>query len=529
MKIHKEENTVGIIQRTIKHFGVPVLKSSVKVSLKSHPDYPTFKSICDTLDEWHIENYPMKYGIDEIMEIKTPFIVHFNSSGGQIGFVTSKAENIITCYTSYEDKRKFGIKEFQENWSGAVILLKPDERSGEKDYRKKYQNEIIKNSVFFLTAIGLFLFMITTGLNLFFIGNPHIIKTLGFLYFTYILGISLSILLILHEFEVRLSVTEKLCHFNKATNCSTVLKDKASKLIGWLGWSDIGFIYFTSCLLFMSLGAETANYSVLTILSALALPYTTFSIYYQGFILKKWCPLCLGVQMILVMEFILLFSFVSHLNFTIRSILILITIFLFTGEKISNEMHNYKYLGLKKNPLIIKTLLFNQDHYDIPVNGFGLLFGHTHAAIKITAFLSLNCSHCAKAFEKIKDVLNSEIDVLFNLILVTSNMNLLNTLYHLNKQNMNNEALTLLDKWFNIDTYPKNKPSEELCIPEENDVSSDVNDENLKLYKACNVIGTPTFLINGYLLPHQYDIDDLKYFSEVFKQIEVVNNQRNLK
>lgn len=173
--------------------------------------------------------------------------------------------------------------------------------------------------------------------------------------------------------------------------------------------------------------------------------------------------------------------------------------------------------------------MFNQDHYDIPVNGFGLLFGHTHAAIKITAFLSLNCSHCAKAFEKIKDVLNSEIDVLFNLILVTSNMNLLNTLYHLNKQNMNNEALTLLDKWFNIDTYPKNKPSEELCIPEENDVSSDVNDENLKLYKACNVIGTPTFLINGYLLPHQYDIDDLKYFSEVFKQIEVVNNQRNLK
>jgi len=33
-------------------------------------------------------------------------------------------------------------------------------------------------------------------------------------------------------------------------------------------------------------------------------------------------------------------------------------------------------------------------------------------------------------------------------------------------------------------------------------------------------MGTPTFFINGYKLPGQYEIDDIKYFSEIFKEKE---------
>ena len=49
MKRAREDNTVGIIQRAVKHYGLHVVKGAVKEVLKSHPDYPSFKSICDTL------------------------------------------------------------------------------------------------------------------------------------------------------------------------------------------------------------------------------------------------------------------------------------------------------------------------------------------------------------------------------------------------------------------------------------------------------------------------------------------------
>ena len=36
-------------------------------------------------------------------------------------------------------------------------------------------------------------------------------------------------------------------------------------------------------------------------------------------------------------------------------------------------------------------------------------------------------------------------------------------------------------------------------------------------------MGTPTFFINGYKLPAQYEIDDLRYFREIFKGKEEVS------
>jgi uncharacterized membrane protein len=342
-------------------------------------------------------------------------------------------------------------------------------------------------------------------------------------------GLALSVILVLHEFEVRLSLTEKLCHLNKSTNCNTVLNDKASKIFGWFGWADVGFIYFTGCLLFLLEVPGSGNYSLVAILSALSLPYPVFSIYYQGFVLKKWCPMCLGVQFVLIIEFILLLPQFSNLSLPFSSISGLILTFLITGiiytlvimylrEKMSGEMHFFKYLGLKKNANVLGTLLFNQKHYEIPVTESSLVYGRRDSLIMITAFLSLQCSHCARAFEKIKDIIKSEADLSINIILMTSDAQILNTLYHYNRLRMYDEALSLLDQWFSRDSYSRSKISETLCIIEANDISKGVSIENMELYKSCNVIGTPTFFVNGYLLPSQYDIGDIKYFTEVFSR-----------
>jgi hypothetical protein len=69
MKRAAEDNTVSVIQRAVKHFRIQVTKSSVKEALKSHSHYPTFKSICDSLNEWNIEHYPLKYQTEEMMEL----------------------------------------------------------------------------------------------------------------------------------------------------------------------------------------------------------------------------------------------------------------------------------------------------------------------------------------------------------------------------------------------------------------------------------------------------------------------------
>ena len=533
MKRTREDNTVSVIQRAVRYFRLPILRSSAKEALKSHSNYPTFKSICDSLNEWNIEHYPLKYQTEEIMEISAPYIVHFRNGGGQIAFVSDISNDKVTFYESYRSKKEITSKDYLERCSGAVILLNPDERSGEKDFRSKWQNELISNAILPVTILAFLLFIIFGSVSSFISGEPLSDKISLLLFLTKSTGILLSVLLILHEFEVHMSLTDKLCHLNKATNCNTVLNDKASKVFGWFGWADVGFVYFTGGFLFLLLNLNEQGLSLLAILSALSVPYPLFSIYYQGFVLKKWCPMCLGVQLILIIEFILLLPLFSQFSFAFNTLSDLILIFLvtsiiytlfilFTREKISNEMHYYKYLGFKKNPDILRILIYDQIHYDIPVTETSLVFGDKDAKLKITAFLSLHCSHCARAFEKIRNMLKDEEDILINLVLMTSDNKMLTTLYNYHRVGEDEESLKLLDQWFNADPYSRTRVTDGLCIPEDSDITGKVNEANGRLFKECNVLGTPTFFINGYKLPNQYDIDDIKYFREVFKEKEEV-------
>lgn len=528
MKRAREDNTVGIIQRAIRYLRIPVMKNTVKEALKSHSSYPTFKCICDTLNDWNIENYPLKYPTDEMLELKPPYIVHFADGGGQIGFVTKVENGTVTWFESYEFKRIIDTEKYLERCSGAVILLNPDKDSGEKDYRKKWQDELIGKAILPGFLFVFLLFIAHSLISNFVTGEASGDRVTMILYLTKIAGIILSLFLVLHEFEIRWSVTDKLCHLNKATNCNTVLNDKASKVFGWFGWADAGFIYFTGGLIFIVQITDGTGLPLLAAVSALTVPYPLFSVYYQGFVLKKWCPMCLGVQIILIGEFILLLPQFAALRFTYDILLRFVLTYLITGliyalfilfkkEKSSNEIHYYKYLGFKKNPYVLRTLLMDQPHFEIPVTEKSLVFGNGGAALRITAFLSLHCSHCARAYDRIREILRNEEDVQINVVLMASDNKLLTLLYNYHTQGRDEESLKLLDQWFNGDPYSRTRIAEGLCEPEDSVILSKIGEENVRLFKECNVAGTPTFFVNGYKLPHQYDIDDIRYFREIFK------------
>ncbi|HPR92414.1 MAG TPA: thioredoxin domain-containing protein, partial [Candidatus Dojkabacteria bacterium] len=179
-------------------------------------------------------------------------------------------------------------------------------------------------------------------------------------------------------------------------------------------------------------------------------------------------------------------------------------------------------LRFKNNPNILKTLLSNQIHYDIPFSENSLMFGDRNASIRITAFLSLHCSHCARAFEKVRNILRNERNILITLVLITKDNRILSALYNLNNQGKPTDSLKLLHQWFSSDPFSRTMLTEGLCFPEDIDISDVVVEENVRLFKECNVIGTPTFFINGYRIPYQYEVDDIRYFREVFKEREEV-------
>jgi ABC-type bacteriocin/lantibiotic exporter with double-glycine peptidase domain len=136
MKKTHEDNTVSVVQRAIRYFRIPVTNGTIKESLKSHSHYPTFKSICDVLNDWKVEHYPLKYRNEEIKDLQAPFIAHFSGGGGQLAFVSEIKDGTITYFESYNKKRETGFKEFLEKCSGAIIILIPMSIQGRKHTEK---------------------------------------------------------------------------------------------------------------------------------------------------------------------------------------------------------------------------------------------------------------------------------------------------------------------------------------------------------------------------------------------------------
>lgn len=124
---------------------------------------------------------------------------------------------------------------------------------------------------------------------------------------------------------------QKVCTGIAKGDCNAVLTGKQAKLFSWLSWSEVGFFYFTGCLLVLLFSANTLNNSIALIawLNILSLPYTIFSIYYQWRVAKQWCVLCLVVQALLVLGSVnaiantfLLTVPGFHISFLVKAILL---------------------------------------------------------------------------------------------------------------------------------------------------------------------------------------------------------------
>jgi uncharacterized membrane protein len=251
------------------------------------------------------------------------------------------------------------------------------------------------------------------------------------LFATKAVGITASIFLVLHEFKVHTRIADKICGLSSGVDCDGVLSSDASRIFGNINLADAGIIYFTSTLFYILAVPAVSQLWLLAVASAASVIFPVYSIYYQGFRLKKWCPFCLVVQVTLIAEFIILFPLLGLISISFVDVLRLAAFFTLVTSvwilyksyfELSGDYNNehYSFLRFKSNPGIFKFLLQENGYTDIPENPGSLVFGNPDAAVKVTAFLSLGCNPCAAAFKEIKALLDSTSQVRVNIVLSIS-------------------------------------------------------------------------------------------------------------
>lgn len=459
---------------------------------------------------------------EDIHDLETPFIAHTGS-----GFMVVEAISKEEVTYHWNAKRvKMLMTEFINVWSGATLIVEADENSREPNYiehRKDKLTSGVKKSILLLTIIGL----VTIG----FIQN-QIYQSIGLsiLLLLNLIGIYIGYLLVLKQVKIHSNQADKICSLFAKNDCNDVLESPAAKFMGIISWSELGFSYFLSNTFILLFAPKLLFYFVF--LNICALLYSFWSIWYQKFKARTWCPLCLIVQALFWGLFIIsfLFRFIKLPNFSAIEVFSVILIYaipflimnlalpiLTGGQKIENVTQDFN--SLKMNQNVFLALLKEQPRYEINRNTSNILFGNPESKNRLIIFTNPHCEPCARMHIRIERLLN-EIGNKFCIQYILSSFN--NELESSNEFFIyinNNKSWEVRNRIY-TEWFARGKYEKEEFFKKYNFVPNTISEEYKchKLWKEkTKLIETPTIMLNGIKLPQVYfqQIEDLQYFTDL--------------
>jgi len=487
-----------------------------------HPHKYNMFGLSKMLSAYNIENIGLRIDNKEenIYELAPPFIAHVGSDFVVVNKITAAEVQCIWQKKHIE----VPVEEFVKIWTGIILVAEPSKASIEPNYKKHRKTELsgILQKCSLLITVTLAIILAYVSNRLF----TSIGLTLSIL--INLIGIYICFMLVQKQLNIQNEYVDKICSLFKKSDCNNVLESDAAKLWGVFGWSEIGLAYFSSNIIILLFFSQLIPFLVL--ISICTLPYSLWSIWYQKFKAKQWCPLCLVVQVLFWALFIvhLLFGYVEIPDFTISNLLLvgciyatpfliisLILPLLARGMKI--EQITQEVNSIKATSEVFSTLLKKQTRYVVSKDTSDIIWGNTEAEILVTVLTNPHCNPCAKMHARIENVLKENIDKLcvqyifssFEESLDISNKFMIAVYLEKGRE----EALNVFRNWFERGSMNKEDFFSKYKVNIENESVEQQFEDHNQWREKTGLRATPTILINGYKLPDNYKIEDLKYFS----------------
>ncbi len=533
-------NLSNIAAKYLQQLNIPITATTIKQSIEQNPYYPSLYSLSNTFTKYKIDNVAFEATEEQLAEIQTPFVAYMQTptTGKDFVLLTKKDNNHVSYLTQGNKETTITHKEFITRWQKIIFLAEGNATSGEKDYAinlKKEKVEKEKRTWQYIGVAALLLLAIIAVVNS---ATPYY-GLASTVLITKVLGVAITVLLLIYEIDKSNALVKNICTAGKQTNCDAVLNSKANKFLG-MSWSEVGFFYFASTLLFALMPGLAFVQKVpwLSFAAIAVSPYILFSIYYQYKVVKQWCPLCLATQLVLAAElcwalyclntnttsstqsFFQSITFPSPLGRIGGAVLLPIVLWYFIKPLIlaAKEMPTYKaaYKRLLYHPDTFNTALQQQPVVDGWQN-LGITIGNPQAPNTILKVCNPYCGPCAKAHPVLEELIhhndNYKVQIIFTTKPSTTDegKNPTSHLMAINAIGDKQKTQQALDDWYlapkkDYEIFAKKYPMNGELKLQQN-VLQVMND----WCEKAEIHFTPTLFINGKQLPSNYSIEELKH------------------
>ena len=506
----------NILYESLAKNNYSVNKIELKTQFESHPDYPSVKSITDTLDYFNIDNIAANVPKDALEQLPNFFLAVIEEDSKVSIAQVEQKKQLIKLFNGNGNQKVLKVDKFKTLWNGTLVAIEKNESSINSRTTK-----INSSKLLFGAVIALVLTQLVLNFS---------ISNLTFSVLT-LIGSVLTYFILQEDFGIHNQTTAKLCNSTKSnTSCSDVVGSNSAKVFKYFSLSDMTLTYFLGSILSLTLlGFNSTLYFGLIVLSS---PILIYSVYSQAFIVKKWCPLCLGVLAVVVGQLIASSPIINTLSIDyellgkglgvyILSLLLWLTIKGVVSDSIKLKTVEADFLKFKRNENLFQTVL-NQNEIQIGnelTTRHTISFGNTESKLIIRAVTNPLCEFCSKSFKVYEKLLKTHgakfrLDLVFNInpdFIKHDSFLITQQLILLYKDSPKQCFLALQDWFLNRDIKQwQNKYG----TPEEHS-----NIETLhQHYNWCtnhNITYTPATIINTKIFPKEYNIEDLPLFIDL--------------
>lgn len=529
-----DSKLLGAAEQYLQLIGAKISTTSIKNSLLENPYYPSLYSLSAVCNRFALPNQAFKVPAQSLDELEAPFLAYYNDPENDFVVVSQITDNSVQFITGRSKKVVVTKEQFLSNYREIVFVAEPNEKSGERDYTSKIENEkqIAKKkfAITFASAVTVLLLFATS----FYSSNSHLASFL-ILFIVKVLGLGATVLLLTYEIDKSNEIVKSICSAGKQNGCDAVLNSKASKIFG-MSWSEIGFYYFAATTLFLWYPGivPAIKTSWLMFGTALASPYIIFSVYFQWVKVKQWCPLCLTVQAALLLEVVWsAYNFLTTGRLTydwinpLAVVLVALSISLpFIGWSLLKPIIS----SFKKAPeyeAAFKRLLYNPDTFDALLQqqenaaegwqNLGIMLGNPAAANTILKVCNPFCGPCAKAHPILEEIIarnpNYNLRIIFTARNEESDSRAAVTKHLLAVAERGDASQTLkaVDDWYGAERKDYKTFAAKYPMNGELKRQGDKIEAMDKWCKESMVSFTPTIFINGKRLPENYNAGELKH------------------
>ena len=489
-----------------------------------HPYYNSLFGISQMLFVYNIENTAIELNKKEdIHLLDMPFVACFQNDFVLVYKITRDK----VYYKTAEYDINISLDLFYEQFTGIVLIAEKTDNTIEPDYGKNQQKE--RFNITLRVALSVSIIALIAGIYLY----NHLYVNLWeqFAILINFAGIYVGFLLTKKSLHIQSKQADRICSLFKQSSCNNILESKDAKFLGLIGWSEIGLGYFASNILILLFIPSLISYYA--IINIFTLPYSFWSVWHQKFKAKQWCPLCLIVQLLLWLIFMIniLFKNVFHIdslnvtsilllfaNYSLPLIIVSMLLPILTKARQATSL-TQSFNSLKMKDEVFSATLQKQIKLEVTKATSQILFGNKNADFLITVVTNPLCGPCARLHAHIDKLLNryrEQICVQYIFTHFEGDENKLGVqrLIAIYQNYEMGESQKIYKEWYDIE-IPKIKQFEEkynIDIKSQKVINEKQKHDNFT--KTNGITLTPTILINGYLLPIEYSIEDVMTFIE---------------